>query len=71
MLLIFDFVLTMSNRIDSLTNHRPITYTTFAIMMQHNLCIKCNLDVTALTNYLWFVDEGYLANPYVRGAIFF
>ncbi|ETW04045.1 hypothetical protein H310_04430 [Aphanomyces invadans] len=42
----------------------PISYVTFVIFERHNLFTSCSVERNVMLNFFWFIDAGYLPNPY-------
>ncbi|GLD95831.1 hypothetical protein PINS_up004509 [Pythium insidiosum] len=51
-------------KIAELTNGRPLMYVTAAMFDIHELHEEFRIDKVVLRNFLFLLDDGYLANPY-------
>lgn len=51
-------------RIAEITDNRPLMYVTAAMFEIHELHEEFRIDRIVLRNFLFMLDEGYLANPY-------
>lgn len=51
-------------KIAEITNNRPLMYLTAAMFEIHELHEEFRIDRTVLRNFLYMLDDGYLANPY-------
>ncbi|OQR89163.1 calcium/calmodulin-dependent 3',5'-cyclic nucleotide phosphodiesterase [Thraustotheca clavata] len=47
-----------------LSNGKPISYVTYVIFERHNMFSFCSVEKHTMVNFFWFIDAGYLPNPY-------
>ncbi|OQR98034.1 calcium/calmodulin-dependent 3',5'-cyclic nucleotide phosphodiesterase [Achlya hypogyna] len=50
--------------ISELSNGKPISYVTYVIFERHNMFSFCSVEKHTMINFFWFIDAGYLPNPY-------
>ncbi|RHZ32791.1 hypothetical protein DYB37_004040 [Aphanomyces astaci] len=51
-------------RVAEMAQGSPISYVTYVIFERHNLFTSCSVERNVMLNFFWFIDAGYLPNPY-------
>ncbi|RHY33940.1 hypothetical protein DYB32_001279 [Aphanomyces invadans] len=57
-------------RVAEMAQGNPISYVTFVIFERHNLFTSCSVERNVMLNFFWFIDAGYLPNPYGKSNNF-
>ncbi|KDO26434.1 hypothetical protein SPRG_08237 [Saprolegnia parasitica CBS 223.65] len=50
--------------VSELSHGKPISYVTYVIFERHNMFSFCSVEKHTMINFFWFIDAGYLPNPY-------
>ncbi|KAF0695743.1 Aste57867_13479 [Aphanomyces stellatus] len=52
------------HEVAEMSQGKPISYVTYVIFERHNLFSSCSVERNVMLNFFWFIDAGYLPNPY-------